>query len=71
MDVRLKRSGMTITWVGYLIGNPKLTLKPVEQTPLIALKLVEVLYEINELPHGVVNIVTGDALTTGSTEVDK
>jgi len=60
-------------------------LKPAETTPLTALRLAEILEEI-ELPPGVVNIVTGDGRTgaalvnhprvskiafTGSTEVGK
>ncbi len=60
-------------------------LKPAETTPLTALRLAEILEEI-ELPAGVVNIVTGDGRTgsalvnhagvdkiafTGSTEVGK
>ncbi len=60
-------------------------LKPAETTPLTALRLAEILQEV-ELPPGVVNIVTGDGRTgaalagharvdkvafTGSTEVGK
>jgi aldehyde dehydrogenase (NAD+) len=60
-------------------------LKPAETTPLTALRLAEILQEI-DLPPGVVNIVTGDGTTgaalvqhpgvqkiafTGSTEVGK
>lgn len=60
-------------------------LKPAETTPLTALRLAEILQEV-ELPPGVVNIVTGDGSTgaaivrhpgirkiafTGSTEVGK
>jgi len=60
-------------------------LKPAETTPLTALRLAEILQEV-ELPPGVVNIVTGDGTTgellanhpdvdkvafTGSTEVGK
>ncbi|MEC9373474.1 MAG: aldehyde dehydrogenase family protein [Planctomycetota bacterium] len=60
-------------------------LKPAETTPLTALRLAEILEEV-ELPPGVVNIVTGDGRTgralanhedidklafTGSTEVGK
>ncbi|MCK6477145.1 MAG: aldehyde dehydrogenase family protein [Phycisphaerales bacterium] len=65
-------------------GNT-VVLKPAETTPLTALRLAEILEEI-ELPAGVVNIVTGDGRTgaalvnhpgvdkiafTGSTEVGK
>ncbi len=65
-------------------GNT-VVLKPAETTPLTALRLAEILEEI-ELPPGVVNIVTGDGATgralvehpdidkiafTGSTEVGK
>jgi len=65
-------------------GNT-VVLKPAETTPLTALRLAEVLEEI-ELPRGVVNIITGDGRTgadlvahpdidkvafTGSTEVGK
>ncbi len=65
-------------------GNT-VVLKPAETTPLTALRLAEILQEI-DLPHGVVNIVTGDGRTgaalaghpgldkiafTGSTEVGK
>lgn len=51
-------------------------LKPAEQTPLTALKLAEVLDGIEDLPKGVVNIVTGEGPTAGATlvkshEVDK
>ncbi|RIK72146.1 aldehyde dehydrogenase [candidate division KSB1 bacterium] len=44
-------------------------LKPAEQTPLTALKLAEILDGIEDLPKGVVNIVTGDGPTTGATLV--
>ncbi|MCC6284644.1 MAG: aldehyde dehydrogenase family protein [Phycisphaerales bacterium] len=65
-------------------GNT-VVLKPAETTPLTALRLAEILHEV-ELPPGVVNIVTGDGRTgaalvnhpgvdkiafTGSTEVGK
>ena len=65
-------------------GNT-VVLKPAETTPLTALRLAEILQEV-ELPPGVVNIVTGDGRTgaalanhegidklafTGSTEVGK
>ncbi len=65
-------------------GNT-VVLKPAETTPLTALRLAEILQEI-ELPPGVVNIVTGDGRTgaalvnhpgidkiafTGSTDVGK
>jgi len=52
-----------------LAAGCTLILKPAEQTPLTALKLAEILHEINELPKGVVNIVTGDGLTAGATLV--
>ena len=52
-----------------LAAGCTLILKPAEQTPLTALKLAEILHEINELPRGVVNIVTGDGLTAGATLV--
>ncbi|HLO39507.1 MAG TPA: aldehyde dehydrogenase family protein, partial [Phycisphaerales bacterium] len=48
-------------------GNT-VVLKPAETTPLTALRLAEILEEI-ELPAGVVNVVTGDG-TTGSALVD-
>jgi len=38
-----------------LAAGCTLVLKPAEQTPLTALKLAEILHEINELPKGVVN----------------
>lgn len=44
-------------------------LKPAEQTPLTALKLAEILDGIDDLPKGVVNIVTGDGPTAGATLV--
>jgi betaine-aldehyde dehydrogenase len=52
-----------------LAAGCTLVLKPAEQTPLTALKLAEILHEINELPKGVVNIVTGDGPTAGATLV--
>jgi len=52
-----------------LAAGCTLVLKPAEQTPLTALKLAEMLHEINELPKGVVNIVTGDGPTAGATLV--
>ncbi len=65
-------------------GNT-VVLKPAETTPLTALKLAEIIQE-SELPHGVVNIITGAGATgaalvnhpdinkiafTGSTDVGK
>lgn len=52
-----------------LAAGCTLVLKPAEQTPLTALKLAEILHELNELPNGVVNIVTGDGPTAGATLV--
>ena len=52
-----------------LAAGCTLVLKPAEQTPLTALKLAEILHELNELPKGVVNIVTGDGPTAGATLV--
>lgn len=41
-------------------------LKPSEYTPLTAIRLAEILHEL-ELPEGVVNILTGDGATAGNT----
>jgi aminobutyraldehyde dehydrogenase len=48
-----------------LAGGNAVVFKPSEQTPLTALKLARILAE--ELPAGVVNIVTGRGETVGST----
>ncbi len=44
-------------------------LKPAEQTPLSALRFAELIDKIEELPKGVINIVTGDGPITGASLV--
>lgn len=78
--------GAIIPWnfpllmVGYKLGpalaaGNTLVLKPAEQTPLSAIRLVELMLEIG-FPPGVVNVVTGDgpgagAPLSGHMDVDK
>ena len=68
--------GAIIPWnfpllmVGYKLGpslaaGNTLVLKPAEQTPLSALRLVELMHEIG-FPPGVVNVVTGDGPGAGA-----
>lgn len=59
-----------------LAAGCTMVLKPAEQTPLSALRIAQLIDDIEELPKGVVNIVTGDGPVAGATiaksfEVDK
>ncbi|WP_411843063.1 L-glutamate gamma-semialdehyde dehydrogenase [Salinicoccus sp. HZC-1] len=60
---------MTGTTVAPIIAGNTVLLKPAEDTPLIAYKLIEVLEEAG-LPKGVVNFVTGDPSVIGDYMVD-
>ena len=51
-----------------IAGGNTVVFKPSEQTPLTALKMVRILAE--ELPEGVVNIVTGRGQTVGNTLIN-
>jgi len=51
-----------------LAGGNAVVFKPSEQTPLTALKLARILAE--ELPEGVVNVITGRGHTVGSTLIN-
>ena len=52
-----------------LAAGCTVVLKPAEQTPLSALRLAELIDKIEELPKGVINIVTGDGPITGASLV--
>lgn len=60
---------MTGTTVAPIIAGNTVLLKPAEDTPLIAYKLIEVLEEAG-LPKGVVNFVPGDPKEIGDHLVD-
>ena len=49
-----------------LAAGCTVVLKPAEATPLTALELCRILDTIDELPKGVVNVVTGDGPVTGA-----
>lgn len=60
---------MTGTTVAPIVAGNTVLLKPAEDTPLIAYKLIEVLEEAG-LPRGVVNFVPGDPKEIGDYLVD-